>query len=356
MKHYCLAFIGVVFGILRVEACPAVNATPFQRFQQRQFDVVVFFRVFKSGSSTFMGALRRSKGHPSEYGRAFNVTFVEDRLDGTLQGEPRGWKGWASLRARCPGDIWLFGHWHSWDSNPDLAKLLQPVPRKRVVHLTMFREPSIWLRSVYSHAWQNTDHGRAKQPFLKWLMGTVNEARSPQSGLRRLTMDYLRMFPHDLSDVFFEVVQRFRFGEDFVEARKTSPRGATLVPPTRAMAVTALLSIDYKALDCHLRSNVLTLITEFHNTSLALLGYVLTGSTTALLPSVNKATGDHFKTWEHPSLIPPFIMGENTTAQSFMQQWAMFAPVLAPFEAVYGIAVAVFSDMVKEATASGAQF
>jgi len=363
-----LSFIVLLDGTSGARAqfaaeCPAFQergyTSPFERFRQRQFDVAVFFRVFKSGSSTFLGALS-NKG-PSGYAQKYHATFV-DRLDGTRNGEPREWKGWEGLRASCPGDIWLYGHGHSWDL-PELATLLQPVQRQRVVYLTMFREPNIWVRSCYSHGWKNR-HG---QPFLQWLIGSHIEQDSTV-GLRKLSRDYLRMFPERLTAPFVDLVHQFRFGAEnstelsssngLPRGKQTSRGAATLVPAaaaTREMTLTALLSIDYAALECHLRTNVLTLVTEFHNTSLALLGYTLTGSTTALLPSVDVASGAHFKKWEHQSHIPPFILG-NLTAQEFVQQSAMFAPVLAPFEAVYGIAIRVFSAAVQEAAAAGAQF
>ena len=272
--------------------------------------------------------------------------FTEN-LDGSLSfnKSSSAGVGWEALRKSSPGDIWLFGHTHTWDG-ADLRKFLAPVPAARVAYVTMFREPSDWLRSVYNHF----NDKEKKIPFTKWLLNDGKRPKSLSAGLDNLDGEYLRMLPEALSRPFRYGVRAFRFG---------GPNGTPLSDPpaetTRALALKMFAeAIDYEAVECHLRGNILTLISEYHDLSMGLLGFALTGDVGGIMP--DKEMGGESRAGHlHPSRTPPYFMG-NQTAGEMMRDISRFAPVISPFEAVYGIAVKVFKGQVQEAKQAGARF
>ena len=98
--------------------------------------------------------------------------------------------------------------------------------------------------------------------------------------------------------------------------------------------------LKFSDIERHLTRNYLVLLTEFHNMSTQILGYALTGDTTALeSKDINKQLDPKSAT---KSVENPFDVG---TISAMM-------PVLAPYNAVYGIATRIFFEQVAEVESS----
>ena len=94
-------------------------------------------------------------------------------------------------------------------------------------------------------------------------------------------------------------------------------------------------------MECHLRTRVLPLVTEHEALSVALLSFALTSDARVLEVHHDNA---HRRAPE-----------SATAVANFSRDLALYAPVLAPFEAVYGLAYRVFLGAVREAQVAGAE-
>jgi hypothetical protein len=306
----------------------------------------------KTGSSSFLHALKH--GYCFKAGLE-PLVFADQAFDHDK-------RSWVAIKRESRGaDVWLSGHSTVWldpsqsDAGEELQesnvrigarerqrlssmdKMILQTPPSQRVWVTFFRSPDVWLRSYYTHG------GGQTTGFIEHAMGR---------GLQMLGDHYLMMLPVHLAAPFYDLKNKFVGGLPVYDKQLRKEVYNQTVPPTRApydATATFMTNVDFDAIECHLRQNMFTLLTEFMETSLALLSFTLYGDTKCLLsekgaPVVNKA----------PKWGKKVAIAENIP--SLLADMKNLAPMLAPYQAVYGIALRVFSRTMREAKLVGETF
>ena len=160
------------------------------------------------------------------------------------------------------------------------------------------------------------------------------------------------MLPARLAAPFFDWKNEFVGGLPVFNKQLRREVYNRTKPPTKVSvhATTTFMSaVDFEGIECHLRQNMFTLLTEYMETSLALLSYALYEETNCLLSEKNGAPVMNRAQWGKKVNIAEDI-------PSLLLDMSRLAPILAPYQSVYGIALRVFADAVREAKVAGAIF
>lgn len=312
------------------------SRTVIDRIQNWDDNRVFFFsRLMKTGSSSIISTLQihetelhSGKGRcnlPSifiepNFGAKCRPGQIQCTFKSSSNPEFVDWKDISTARNRF-GDLWIYSHSLYFGKAQEIAKVHIPTGMQ-ICYVTIIRSPFNWIRSLYAHGHKITGVGRSdRENITEWFAGY---------GLRYMGDHYPMALPDEMRNQFIIWLKKSREKTDKVAIESTKD----LFPLPANDAVKEFANnLDFMAMLRHLRNHYLILLTEYHSLSTSLLSVALCGRNTSL----------HEK---------HMLRNKDTRSAAFdrfsfrAETLSAITPILAPFEALYGVYSTIFFEDV----------
>lgn len=276
----------------------------------------------KTGSSSFSNTISdliKKSGTPScEDSRPSLHVSKEEDYD--------RWRGmWAANNTF--GDLWVANHELSFGEISKLRQERFPDIRN-VFCVTILRSPLNWLRSRYQHGHRAVANKHTAENISDWVIG---------NGLHYMGTHYTFALPKEMRDTYMSWNQRIMLSTSNKRKLQAKEKASLYPTPTDDVVLWFAINMDFDAAEQHLRQNYMVLLTEYLNLGVSLFSLAMCGNPESLKKQhkmINK--------------ISEIREADDERYSFSAEQIRDLTPILAPYEALYGVYSKIFYEDVAK--------